>query len=217
MAREIIPSRGAVAEPLIIEVMRQLAADDLPRLIGAPKVGVPAIQRLRAIHHRQAQLLAEGRKITEVAAIVGCTPQRITQLQNDPTFVELVSYYQDQVMRSQLEDAARLRDKIVDVGEMAIDELRDRMENDGERKRMGVDQLRKIGEFAMDRTVAPVKAAPIQLTTPTAITISIGNNLPRPKTENDGSHPKIVEHKPLNADTEGNALPLPGEVEDPLP
>jgi hypothetical protein len=205
MVRELIPSRGAVAEPLLLEVVRPLNATDLDRLAEAPKVGVPMIQRLRAIHHRQAQLLAEGKQLREVAAIVGCTPQRLTQLQTDPTFIELVGYYRDQIMVQQLEDSARLRDKLVDVGEMAVDELRERLEDDAARKRMGVDQLRKIGEFAMDRTVAPPKAAPMIASAPTAITISIGT---APVKRPDEPGQKTIDGR---AETAGNDLPLPGE------
>ena len=178
MARpDLIPSRGAFSEPLLMEVTRQLTAQDLTRLADAPKVSVPILQKLRATHHRQAQLLAEGRKINEVAAIVGCTPQRLTQLMVDPTFTELVAFYQDQNMVGMLEDAARLRDKLVDVGEMAVDELRARLETDDGIKKVRTSELRQIAEMAMDRTVAPPKAAPPPSSAPAAITINFGTSL----------------------------------------
>ena len=175
--RELIPSRGAIAEPLLLEVTRELTANDLQRLGEAPKASVPILQKLRATHHRQAQLLAEGKTPTQVAAIVGCTVQRLVQLQVDPAFRELVSYYQDQVMVSHLEDSARLRDKIVDAGEMAIDELRSRLEDPGKVKSMRTGDLRQIAEFAMDRTVAPPKAAPSATQAPASVTINFGTAL----------------------------------------
>jgi hypothetical protein len=135
------------------------------------------LQKLRATHHRQAQLLAQGLSVNEVAVIVGCTPQRLVQLQVDPTFTELVSYYQDQILSAMIEDSARLRDKIVDVGEMAVDELRDRLEDDTRRSKLPVGEIRKIAEFAMDRTVAPPKAAPAPQVAPAAITINFGTGL----------------------------------------
>ena len=157
---DLIPARGAVAEPLLLEVTRSLTAGDMARLSEAPKVSVPILQRLRATHHRQAQLLASGKKVNEVAMIVGCTVQRLVQLQVDPTFSELVSYYQDQLMTAAMEDSTRLQAKIVDVGEMAVDELKDRLEDDDRRAKMPVGEIRKIAEFAMDRTVAPPKGRP---------------------------------------------------------
>lgn len=174
---ELIPSRGAIAEPLLMEVSRELVASDINRLGQAPKVGVPVLQRLRATHHRQAALLAEGKTPTQVAAIVGCTVQRLVQLQQDPTFAELVAFYNDQMMSNLLSDAARLKAKIIDVGEMAVDELHDRMEDDQKRKNMPVGEIRKIAEFAMDRTVAPPQAAPNTVAPPQNITISFGTAL----------------------------------------
>jgi hypothetical protein len=179
---DILPSRGAVAEPLTLSVIRELTPQDMLRLNEAPKVGVPMIQRLRATHHRQAQLLAAGHSVTEVAAIVGCTTARLTQLQNDSTFTELVAYYNDQIMSAMIEDTARLRDKLVDAGEMAVDELRDRLDDDVKRAAMSTDNVRKIAEFAMDRTVAPPKAAPQQVSAPTAITINFGTPIRQSRT-----------------------------------
>lgn len=191
---DLIPSRGAIAEPLLLEVERELTREDLSRLGQAPKVSVPILQKLRATHHRQAQLLAQGRTPTEVAAIVGCTVQRLVQLQVDPTFTELVSYYQDQIMSAMIEDAARLKDKLVDLGEMAVDELRDRMENNDKRQQMQTGNVLRIAEFAMDRTVAPPKTAPPVITPPTAITINFGTSL-RPPADGIEADDKTIEGK----------------------
>lgn len=199
-----IASRGRATLPLHLEVLRPLTADDLPRLAEAPKTNVPTVQRLRAIHHRQAQLLAQGRSHGEVAAIVGVTTQRLTQLMVDPAFTQLVAYYQDQIMVLALEDGARLRDKIIDVGEMAVDELRDRMEDDQRRKNLPIGEVRKIAEFAMDRTVAPPKTAMPPNTAPAAITFNFGTSL-REVT----AAPEAVSERTI----EGTAIPA-GEADE---
>ena len=177
---DLIPARGATGKSLHLEILRELTAGDLIRLESAPKVAVPVLKNLRAIHHRQAQLLASGKTVKEVAAIVGCTPQRITQLQIDPTFGELVAFYLDQQMILALTDSARLADKIVDLGEMAVDELSARLEDDALRGRMHVGEVRKIAEFAMDRTVAPPKIASQPVFAPAAITITFGTPIKQP-------------------------------------
>ena len=183
---DLIPARGAIAEPLLMEVTRELTVDDLRKLGEAPKVAVPILQRLRATHHRQAQLLASGKTVGEVAAIVGCTTQRLVQLQIDPTFAELVSYYHNQMMANAMEDSQRLQAKIVDVGEMAVDELQDRLADDQKRNNIPIGEIRKIAEFAMDRTVAPPKAAPPQNTTPTSVTINFGTPIDNPNKAIEG-------------------------------
>lgn len=189
--RDIIPNRGAIAEPLLMEVERELTQQDLARLGEAPKVSVPILQKLRATHHRQAQLLASGKTVSEVAMIVGCTVQRLVQLQVDPTFAELVAFYQDQVMTAMMEDTVRLQAKIVDVGEMAVDELQARLEDDDKRAKMPVGEVRKIAEFAMDRTVAPAKTAPPPNTAPSAITINFGTPIDKPAV--DGTSTRVTD------------------------
>jgi hypothetical protein len=181
--KDIIPSRGAVAEPLLLEVTRALTADDLGRLSEAPKVGVPLLKKLRAVHHQQAQLLASGKSVKDVAAIIGCTTQRIIQLQTDPSFNDLVQYYRDQTMVTMLEDTARIQRKLVDVGEIAIDEIRDRLEDDAKLGSMDVKELRQIAQFAMDRTVAPPKAVQNQPAPAAAITINFGTKVGNPANE----------------------------------
>jgi hypothetical protein len=174
---DFIPLRGALAEPLDLEVTRELTPADLAILHTTPKVGVPVLQRLRAIHHRQALLLAQGHSVKDVATIVGCSPQRLVQLQTDPSFAHLMKIYRDQTLSAMVEDAARLRDKLVNVGEMAVDELTERLEDDDKRKSMGTDELRRISEMALDRTVAPPKSTQPQNTAPTQVTINFGRTL----------------------------------------
>ena len=190
---DLIPSRGAIAETLLLEVERKLTPDDLLRLGDAPKVSVPILQKLRATHHRQALLLAEGKSLGEVAAIVGCTTQRLVQLQVDPMFQELLAYYSDQMMVNAMESGRRLQEKILDAGEMAVDELTRRLEDDGLRTTMPTDQVRKIAEFAMDRTVAPPKAAPPTNTTPLSVTLNFGTSLREPAIAR--TEPKTIEGK----------------------
>lgn len=177
MPADLIPDRGAIAAPLRLEVARELTPDDLLRLADAPKSGVPVLKRARAIHHRQALLLAEGRPVAEVAMIVGCTAARLVQLQNDPTFQELMHYYTDQLTKALFDDAERLKHKILDLGEMAVDELHARMEDEGQRAAMPTGEVRKLAEFAMDRTVAPPKSAAGGPTMPEKITINFGTAL----------------------------------------
>jgi hypothetical protein len=174
---DLLPSRGRVASPLLLEVRAELKPDDLLRLSEAPKTTVPVLQKLRAVHHHQARLMAQGKTHGEIAAIIGCSVQRLVQLNVDPAFMSLVEYYKDQLMEQMLSDSARLQDKIVDVGEMAVDELHERLEDDDKRRKLPIGEVRKIAEFAMDRTVAPMKTAAPPNATPTAVTINFGTSL----------------------------------------
>jgi hypothetical protein len=143
--------------------------------------------------------------VNEVAAIVGCTPQRLVQLQVDPTFTELVTYYRDQIMAAMISDEARLRDKLVDLGEMAVDELRERMEDEGKRKAMQTGNVLKIAEMAMDRTVAPPKTAAPPTQAPANITITFGTPIRQPPTvtieaEGPSADPSVLGPKRLGTE-----------------
>ena len=174
---DIIPQRGAIAEDLGLEVLRELTLADMARLAAAPKQGTPVLQKLRSIHHAQARMIAEGKKLIEIAAAVGCTTQRLVQLQNDPTFAELVVVYRDQILTASVDQQQRFQAKILDAGEQAIDEIVDRLENDEIRNRMPIGEVRKIAEFAMDRTIAPPKQAINAPPPPQRVTINFGTPL----------------------------------------
>ena len=193
---DLIPLRGAAVEPLFLEVVRDLTAADLADLINSPVTsGPPPLQKLRATHHRCAVLLAEGKDCAEVAAIVGMTPQRVRDLRDkDPAFRELLHYYSDQVISVQLEDSARIRDKLIDVAELAVDEIRDRLEDPEKMKKIPIGEIRQIAAMGLDRTVAPPKATTAQVLAPTQITLNIGNAQPNMVSgvviENQGETPE---------------------------
>ena len=194
----LVRSFGSRAEPLLLEIERALTAQDIAGLeeVRAP-TSQQVVQKLRAVHHRQAQLLAQGKTAKEVAAICGCSEQRVATLKSDPSFAELIGYYQDQIMAAMLNDEARLRDKLVDLGELVVDEIRDRLEEPTNRRKVPVGELRKIAEFAMDRTVAPPKVAAPPTSAPSNITITFGTPVNRPAPtidhEPDPAQPRLTQ------------------------
>jgi hypothetical protein len=175
---DFLPSRGQAASLLMI-VERELSADDLMRLAATPPRAdyVPAVKRLSQRHHRQAQLIAEGYKLREVAAIVGSTPERLTQLQRDPSFMELVAFYGDQRMTVALETGARVRGNLEETLVATSEEIRRRTTDPEQVKHMPISELRQIATFAADRTVAPPKVSQPIAAAPTSITLSFGREL----------------------------------------
>lgn len=184
---ELLPGRGRIAAPLELEVQRELTASDLLQL-ATPEMrpaAAPVLQRIRATHHRQALLLAQGYSAVDVASIVGSTPQRVRDLMKDPAFSDLMSQYADSAITELLEDTHRIQAKLVDLGEAAIDEMHDRVTDPEKIKAIPLGELRKISELALDRTVAPPKTAEKKEATPTNITISFGTALKTPQPGDD--------------------------------
>lgn len=169
-------SQGKIALPLSLSVERELTAEDLFRLATEPveRSSPPSLQKLKTIHHIAARLLATGKSCSEVAMVVNRTPQRIRDLQSDPAFAELVEYYSNQLADSVMDDAARLQSKLIIAGEMAVDEIVDRLGDDAQLAQIGIGELRQLAATTLDRTVAPPKQAQTAIQPPQQITFNIG-------------------------------------------
>jgi carbamate kinase len=83
-----------------------------------------SVVRVKAAHHRIAQLIATGASYIDVALTCGYTPQYISNLATgNPAFQELVSHY----TRAAEAEMLDLRAKQARLGELAVDELTDRL------------------------------------------------------------------------------------------
>jgi hypothetical protein len=132
----------------------ELSAGDLEEMLATPKPGTPAIKNLRNQHHALARLLAEGRNGVECSEITGYSPSRISILQGDPTFADLVQYYRGQVSERYL----NVHERLAAIGVTCLEELQERLEvNPNE---FTVRELREIMESTFDRSVAPSKGSP---------------------------------------------------------
>ena len=87
------PLRGKIAKTMrLIEVI-PLTRSDLETL-RLPRARTQA-QRFREAHHRIAQLLAKGLSQMDVARVVGYSVTRISQLEADPSFQQLIAVYRE--------------------------------------------------------------------------------------------------------------------------
>lgn len=200
---DTLPHHGRLPRPLTLEVLRELTAADISRLgsTEAEAIGVPTIQKLRATHHRQAILLARGLSATDVASIVGSTPERVRQLQRDPQFRNLLASYEDSERIALLEESARAQERLADVHETVMLEIQQRVHDDEKLSKMPIYELRKLAEMTGDRSVAPPKnALPLQAL-PQAITLNIGTAVV--KVPGDDAKPAaVIENEPATGAAE---------------
>ena len=171
---DIIPARGAVLPPLTLEYERDLTMNDIARLNLAMPQGPPPIKTVRAIHHRQAMLIAQGKTVAEVARLVGSTETRIHQLEHDPAFSELVHYYKDQCTEIEFDAYRRVQNILVDILELSSTEIVDRLEDPSKRAAVPMGELRKLSEFAADRSIAPPKATASNAIPPMKVELNFG-------------------------------------------
>lgn len=132
---------------MTIQGTRRLLPADVA-LMSQPAAARPVatVKKLRDSHHMVARLLAGSAKPFEVAAATGYTRERITMLQADPAFQELVEYY-----RMNLEGVSRsFHDRLVNVGYDAVGVLQERLDENPENFKN--KELLEVATFVADRT-----------------------------------------------------------------
>lgn len=121
-------SKGRRAADLDLEVVRELTAEDLPKLESSEGFGLsaPPLTKLRHSHHQLAQLLARGVENAEAALITGYGVSYISILKKDASFRELVTFYTSERDAIFVETLERMRS----LGLSTLDELQARLEED---------------------------------------------------------------------------------------
>lgn len=143
----IPPSRGRRAAQVEMTILRELGEEDVKALTTGPKLGIAQspLTKLRNSHHMLARLLGEGKSCAECSLLTGYVPSRISILQNDPAFKDLVEYYRTQVDAQYIDVHARL----ASLGLSTIDELAERLENDPDQ--FANKDLMALAELTLDR------------------------------------------------------------------
>lgn len=121
------PYRGAKRMGLDLEVVgtvRAVAADETP-----PAGRAPQIKALRDSHHSVARLLARGLPPAEVSHITGYALSRISSLQRDPTFGELLQHYRYETRDARRDIEALYLGIATDFAQHAHDRLLDEPES----------------------------------------------------------------------------------------
>lgn len=129
-------------------MLREIQAEDLPRLQAAPKAVLQKgpLARVRTTHHLAAREIASGKDLVEVSYITGYTTQRLVQLKNDPAFQELLAYYGSQQEAKWL----NVQERLATLGVAVVEEMQHRLETVPDKITDG--ELRKWAETLLDRS-----------------------------------------------------------------
>lgn len=147
------------------EFVRELGEADFALLASERGVKAPSIKRLRDRHHALARCLAQGMKPAEASAVTGYDVSRISILQSDPSFKELLGHYR--IVENSL--AADFQDRATLLTLTAMDTLQEAAEND----ELTVGQALEIAKTFADRT----GHAPVQKVQQTNINLDLGSRL----------------------------------------
>ncbi len=131
---------------LTLAVVRPLEASDLALLAANRGTASFELQKLSQRHHGLARSLASGVPPGEAAIIHGYDPSRVSILQGDPAFSELVAFYADKVDKAFENTAERL----AQLSGEALNQLSDRLEDP--ETEFTTRELMSIAELGLDRT-----------------------------------------------------------------
>ena len=91
-----ITAPGRRPKPLHAEVARQLSEADLALLASDRGTAAQPLKRIGERHHALARNLAAGLSPGQAAAITGLCLSRVSVLQGDPAFQELMQFYRQE-------------------------------------------------------------------------------------------------------------------------
>lgn len=145
------PRAGRRSAPVRAEISRSLSAEDLMELATPSEnpVGTPLLKQIRSSHHELARLLAQGEKQVRISQITGFSQTRISILKADPSFQELMIYYEE--METQTFEKARVdvAERLHSLGVDTLEVLHERVRDDPD----SLDGKTLIGlaELTLDR------------------------------------------------------------------
>lgn len=144
---DVVPT-GIGRKPVAVtaEIVRALTESDLALLATERGIKPSQIQRLSERHHALARCLATGLSVADACAITGYTASRVSILKGDPSFEELIAFYQ----RGGAELVQDLGAKLLSNARAAADELANRLEDSPEE--LSVDALHDTIKIGADRT-----------------------------------------------------------------
>lgn len=127
--RDIALSRRSTPPvQLAIVDVRPLTQEKLQAILGfyptAPDPKAP-LARISAPHHMLARLIAQGKPVHEVSAITGYSTVRIASLKVDPSFAELVTYYEEEHVMAEADVSAQIRHIALTAGQIIQERLED--------------------------------------------------------------------------------------------
>lgn len=140
-------TKGRKLSALELEILGPIEPQDLIAREegGLPTSEAPTIAKLRGIHHEIAQLLAQGLSETEVSTITSYSLSRISILKRDPSFKDLVAFYQKQ----KTEQFADMQKRLATLSLDAIGEIQERLAEKPDS--ISTSQLIELSKVTLDR------------------------------------------------------------------
>lgn len=148
---DLFRTRGRARADVAAVQVRELEEADLHALATTERATkAPPLKRLAERHHALARCLASGMEPGNAAIVCGYDRSRVSILQADPAFKELVTFYAADVQEKYMD----LHGVLAGLSLDAAMELRERLEADmqADDKSISVGQLMELTKLGADRT-----------------------------------------------------------------
>lgn len=178
---------GRPAKSPSVDSVRDLTAADLRGLVRTKVYG--KVKKFRDSHHMLARLFAMGLRPGEIAEEVGYSKVRVSTLQTDPAFQELIAHYQSLVDESFSEKADEYFETVSSNRRIAARLINDKL-NDAEPDDVSFRELVMIHSDSADRTGYPKRQVAINVNT------DFASLLDKAIQRSQQSDPKLIEHDP---------------------
>lgn len=143
---------GRSAKPLEAQFVRELGRADVEALGAEKGSKPPALVRISERHHALARTLAAGTSAGEAAIICRYELSRVSILQSDPAFRELVEFYRGEVTDKYLGLHEQLATLSADATALLQDQLERDLELPIEERKLSPGQLMEVTKLGADRT-----------------------------------------------------------------
>lgn len=142
-----VRTQGRPPQPVLATIVREITEADVVAISTADAGSKPAaLKKIRSSHHELAKCLASGMSPGEAALLTGYSLSRVSILQSDSTFEELVNSYRGKVNEVYIDAAKRMASLHIDVVEVFHERV---LENPDE---ISDSTLLKAMELTADRT-----------------------------------------------------------------
>jgi hypothetical protein len=149
---ELFRTRGRAALPVEAAIVRELDDADMVLLSTERGTKPSNIKRLTERHHNLARNLASGMTVSDAAVLCGYTTSRVSILQGDPAFKELLDFYREDAARPYRDLHIRLSGIAADAADLLAEKLEADSELEVEERKVSVGQLVELTKMGADRT-----------------------------------------------------------------
>lgn len=150
-AKRLQRGQNAIESLPEVSDIRELRREDLSHLTAPRPAG--AIQSIRDNHHRIARCVASGMANGETAQFCGISYQRVSQLRQDPSFIELVAHYRALVTAEWVATAEPVLDFLSSIRTKSLAMIEDKIDAAAaEGEFLPSRDLATFAELGLDRT-----------------------------------------------------------------